>query len=62
MNLLGKAVVDELRPKGKPVWKKFLDILSSLRSEITFDNNGNPVWGVGLGTLENPSITLDEIF
>ncbi len=62
VNLLGKAVVDELRPKGKPVWKKFLDILSSLRSEITFDNNGNPVWGVGLGTLENPSITLDEIF
>lgn len=41
---------------------KFLQILSSLRSEISFDINGLPVWGVGIGTLTNPEITLDEIF
>lgn len=41
---------------------KFLQILSSLHSEISFDINGLPVWGVGIGTLTNPEITLDEIF
>lgn len=62
VNLLGKAVVDELRPKGKAVWSRFLDIISSLRSEISFDINGQPVWGMGLGEISNPSVTLDEIF
>lgn len=62
VNMLGKAVVDELRPKGKKTWEKFIDIVSSLRSEISFDMNGMPVWSVGLGAINNPSITLDEIF
>lgn len=62
VNLLGKAVVEELRPKGKAAWSRFLNILSSLRSEISFDINGLPVWGMGLGEINNPSVTLDEIF
>lgn len=62
VNLLGKAVVEELRPKGKAAWSRFLNLLSSLRSEISFDINGLPVWGMGLGEINNPSVTLDEIF
>lgn len=62
VNMLGKAVIDELRPKGKKVWEKFIDVVSSLRSEISFDMNGMPVWSVSLGAINNPSITLDEIF
>lgn len=62
VNMFGKAIIDALRPKGRSVWEKFLQILSSLRSEISFDINGQPVWGVGLGTLNNPEITLNEIF
>lgn len=62
VNMLGKAVVDELRPKGKKVWEKFINVVSSLRPEISFDMNGMPVWSVGLGAINNPSITLDEIF
>lgn len=62
VNLLGKAVVDELRPKGKAAWNRFLNIITSLRSEISFDINGLPVWGMGLGEINNPSATLDEIF
>lgn len=62
VNMLGKAVIDELRPKGKTVWGKFISIVSSLRSEISFDMNGMPVWSVGLGTINNPAVTLDEIF
>lgn len=62
VNMLGKAVVDELRPKGKKVWERFINVVASLRPEISFDMNGMPVWSVGLGVLDNPSITLDEIF
>ena len=54
--------MDELRPKGKKAWEKFIGIVSSLRSEITFDMNGNPSWSVGLGAINNPAISLDEIF
>jgi hypothetical protein len=62
VNMLGKAVIDELRPKGKKVWEKFINVVSSLRPEISFDINGMPVWSVGLGALNNPSVTMDEIF
>jgi hypothetical protein len=62
VNMLGKAVLDELRPKGKKVWEKFVTVVSSLKSEISFDMNGIPSWSVGLGSINNPSITLDEIF
>lgn len=62
VNMLGKAVIDELRPKGKKVWEKFINVVSSLRPEISFDINGMPVWSIGLSALNNPSITMDEIF
>jgi len=62
VNMLGKAVMDELRPKGKKVWEKFVAIVSSLRSEISFDMTGMPSWSVALGAISNPAVTLDEIF
>ena len=62
VNMLGKAVVDALRPKGRTVWERFIGAVGSLRSEISFDINGMPVWGVGLGEIRNPTVTLDEIF
>lgn len=62
VNMLGKALVDELRPKGRKAWEKFVTMVASLRSEISFDISGLPVWGVGLGSIKNPTVTLDEIF
>lgn len=62
VNMLGKVLVDELRPKGRKAWEKFVNMVASLRSEITFDINGMPVWGVGIGSINNPTVTLDEIF
>lgn len=62
VNVFGKTILDELRPKGKAVWEGFLSVLRSLRSEITYDINNFPTWSLGLGDIENPSITLDEIF
>lgn len=62
VNILGKAILDGLRSKGRSALESFLNIVLSLRSEISFDINGNPVWGVGLGNIQNPSVALDEIF
>ena len=59
---LGKSILAELRPKGRKVWESFLNILSSLRSIISFDINGNPEWSVGIGDITLPDVTLDEIF
>lgn len=62
VNVLGKAILDSLKSQGRSAWELFLNIVLSLKSEISFDINGNPVWGIGLGALNNPATTLDEIF
>lgn len=62
VNMLGKALVDELRPKGRKAWEMFVTMVASLRSEISFDISGLPVWGMGPGSIKNPTVTLDEIF
>lgn len=62
VSLLGKHILEGLRSRGRTVWERFLQVVSSIRSEISFDINGNPVWGVGLSNLANPALTLDEIF
>ena len=58
----GKAIIATLRSKGRKVWERFLEVVSSIRSEISFDINGQPIWGIGLGQVKTPSVTLDEIF
>lgn len=62
VNVFGRAILDELKPKGKAVWEGFLSVLRSLRSEITYDVNNFPTWSLGLGDIEYPATTLDEIF
>lgn len=62
VNMFGKAILDELKPRGRVVWERFLAALASVRSEISFDINGQPSWGIGLGAFANPQTTLDEIF
>ena len=62
VNVFGRAILNELKPKGRAVWEIFLNTLRSIRSEITLDINGLPAWSLGLGDIENPVVTLDEIF
>lgn len=62
VNMLGKAILDELKPRGRKSWEKFLAMLQSLKAEVSFDFSGTPVWGMGLSSIDNPSTTLDEIF
>ena len=59
---LGKGILTALKPKGRKVWEFFLNTLQSLKSTISFDINGNPEWSVGIGDIQTPDITLDEIF
>lgn len=59
---MGKAILDALKPMGRKAWEGFLSVLSSVRPGITYDQTGNPTWSLGLGTVLNPAITLDEIF
>ena len=59
---LGQSILSTLKPKGRQAWEKFLNVLGSLRSSISFDINGMPEWGLGVGDIKVPQITLDEIF
>lgn len=59
---LGKGILTALKPKGRKAWEFFLNMLQSLKSTISFDINGNPEWSVGIGDIQTPDITLDEIF
>ena len=62
VDLLGQAILEELKPLGRKAWEHFVVTLKSIQQQISFDINGNPVWGIGLGAYTNPSTTLDEIF
>jgi hypothetical protein len=62
VDVLGQAILEKLKPLGRKVWESFYNSLHSIQQQISFDINGNPVWGIGLGAYVNPSTTLDEIF
>lgn len=62
VNVFGKTILESLKPKGRKAWEFFLNAIQSVRSEISFDISGNPVWGLGVGASTPPQTTLDEIF
>ena len=62
VDVFGKAILEELKPFGRKSWERFVSAMKSLQQQISFDINGNPVWGIGLGNNSVPSTTLDEIF
>lgn len=62
VDVFGKAILEELKPIGRKAWEKYLSALKSLQQQISFDINGNPIWGVGLGNNPYSATTLDEIF
>ncbi|MDR0546425.1 MAG: ATPase [Dysgonamonadaceae bacterium] len=62
VNKMGREILDVLKGNGKKAWTTFVQSLKSLKSEISYDINGTPSWSVGLGQIENPETTLDEIF
>lgn len=61
--LLGKAIYEELKPAEKSWSDRFFQIISSLRVGFKLDSaTGSPAFDIGLGDIQAPQTTLDEIF
>lgn len=59
---MGKVILNTLQSKSKKAFEKFVRVVTSLRPGVSFDPLGNPTWNVEVGTLQNSSTTLDQIF
>lgn len=59
---IGQSIVNRLKPRGQVVVDTFLRFVTSLRTGISFDGQGNASWNVGLGDIKSPDFTLEEIF
>lgn len=60
---LGRAVYEQTMPRGRKMTQRFLKALRSLNGKFGFDAvAGTPTFSVGLGDIEQPEYTLEEIF
>jgi len=59
---MGRQIVTELKSHSRKGIEKFIDIVKSLRSGISFDVQGMPTWNIELGDIRTPALTLEEIF
>ena len=62
VNALGRSIIDALKPFGKKVLQHFVDVVASLRPDISFDVFGQPSFGVIIGSIDSPETSLEEIF
>ena len=62
VNALGRSIIDALKPFGKKVLQHFVDVVASLRPDISFDVFGQPSLGVSMGSIDSPETSLEEIF
>lgn len=60
---LGKGIFETLKPKGKKIIDNFFALITSLRPAFKLDSiTGEPVFDIGIGGIEEPSFTIEEIF
>lgn len=59
---LSKEILEVLKPAGKKALRSFWECVKSLQTSISFDLNGMPSLNLGLGDIQAPADTLDEIF
>lgn len=60
--LLGKSILNTLRPYGRKATQLFADTLLSIRYELEFDTSLVASWSIELGDIASPKETLKEIF
>ena len=61
--LLGKTIYETLKPKRTAWAEKFFQMIASLRVGFKLDAvTGEPGFDIGLGDIQTPQTTLDEIF
>ena len=59
---MGQGIVNRLKPRGQSAIDGFLRFVTSLRTGISFDGQGNASWNLGVGDIKSPNFTLEEIF
>ena len=59
---LGQGIVNRLKTRGQAAVDGFLRFVTSLRTGISFDGQGNASWNMGIGEIKSPNFTLEEIF
>lgn len=60
---LGKAVFEELKPRERRYLDRFFSVITSLRAGFRLDSmTGEPSIEIGLGDIQEPNATLEEIF
>ena len=61
--ILGRSVFERLKAKKTQHWETFFQYMKSLRAGVRFDAvTGEPKLEVGIGAIEQPATTLEEIF
>lgn len=59
---MGHSIVKRLKPFGQRAIDRFLQVVTSLRTGISFDGQGNASWNLAIGDISSPTFTLEEIF
>ena len=59
---MGQGIVNRLKSRGQSAIDRFLRFVTSLRTGISFDGQGNASWNIGIGDITSPDFTLEEIF
>lgn len=59
---MGRHIITRLKSKGQVAVDQFLRFVTSLRTGISFDGQGNASWNLGVGDIKSPVFTLEEIF
>ena len=59
---MGQSIVNRLKTRGQSAIDSFLRLVTSLRTGISFDGQGNASWNIGIGDITSPNFTLEEIF
>ena len=59
---MGRNIVTRLKPRGRAAIDRFLQVVTSLRTGISFDGQGNASWNLAVGDVKSPTFTLEEIF
>jgi hypothetical protein len=60
--MLSKVILESLKPKGKKALQQFWENVKSIQAGISFDFAGQPSFHLGLGDIQLPETTLNEIF
>ena len=61
--IFGKAVFERLKSKKTQYWESFFQTIKSLRPAFKINTvTGEPSFELGIGAIESPATTLEEIF